>query len=316
MTQRARAEAREPWTAEIELAAERAAAMIARSFPQLGTPVLTRLGEGWDNAAFLVNGTHVFRFPRRAIAAELMETECRILPLIAPELPLRISAPVFVGAATGDYPWPFAGYPLLPGMPLSERDVPEHAAVKLAISLGRFLRALHEIDPERLVARGLPDDKLGRLDHERMMPKVKAWLEELRAAGLVRSSESLIDYLHSVAPAGPRRERLTVVHGDLYARHVFVDDEFRAAGIIDWGDLHRGDPALDLSIGFTLIPPRARPEFFDSYGAVEPRVIELARYRAIYHSAMVAHYGLRIADDQLIDIGIRGLSRASPDACL
>jgi len=312
VTQRARPEAREPWTADIELAPQRAAAMIARSFPQLGTPALTRLGEGWDNAAFLVNGTHVFRFPRRAIAAELIETECRILPLIAPELPLRISVPVFVGAATAGYPWPFAGYPLLPGAPLSERDVPDRADVKLAISLGRFLRALHAIDPERLVAAGLPDDEVGRLDHERMMPKVKARLEELRAAGLVRSSETLIDYLDGVAPAGPRRERLTVVHGDLYARHVLVDDEFRAVGIIDWGDLHRGDPALDLSIGFTLISPQARTDFFDSYGEVEPRTIELARYRAIYHSAMVAHYGLRIAAGDLIDIGIRGLRRASP----
>jgi aminoglycoside phosphotransferase (APT) family kinase protein len=311
VTQRARRAAREPWAAEIELAPERAAAMIARSFPQLGAPVLSRLGEGWDNAASLVNGTHVFRFPRRAIAAELIETECRILPWIAPQLPLRISVPAFVGAATGDYPWPFAGYPLLPGTPLSERDVPEHADAALAVSLGRFLRALHEIDPERLVADGLPDDKIGRLDHERMMPKVRARLEELRAAGLLRSSETLIDYLDSVAP-GPRRERLTVVHGDLYARHVLVDDEFRAVGIIDWGDVHRGDPALDLSIGFTLISPQSRTEFFDSYGAVEPRTIEIARYRAIYHSAMVAHYGLRIAADDLIAIGIRGLRRASP----
>jgi aminoglycoside phosphotransferase (APT) family kinase protein len=312
VTQPARPEAREPWTAEIELAPERAAAMIARSFPALGTPALSRLGEGWDNAAFLVNGTHVFRFPRRAIAAELMETECRILPLIAPQLPLRISVPVFVGAAAGDYPWPFAGYPLLPGTPLSERHVPGHADAKLATSLGRFLRALHEIDPERVVAHGLPDDKIGRLDHERMMPKLKARLEELRAAGLVRSSGTLIDYLDRVAPAGPRRERLTVVHGDLYERHVLVDDGLRAVGIIDWGDLHRGDPALDLSVGFTLISPHARTEFFDSYGAVEPRTIELARYRAIYHSAMVAHYGLRIAADDLIAIGIRGLRRASP----
>ena len=36
------------------------------------------------------------------------------------------------------------------------------------------------------------------------------------------------------------------VHGDLYSRHLLVDDAGRPCGVIDWGDCHVGDPAVDL----------------------------------------------------------------------
>jgi aminoglycoside phosphotransferase (APT) family kinase protein len=299
--------AAEPWAAEIEVTAELAARLVAARFPQLGAPSLTPLGEGWDNAAFLVNGQWVFRFPRRAVAAELIETEARILPLIAPELPLPVPVPVFVAEPIAGYPWPFAGYAMLPGTPLSRNRLCERDETACASSLGAFLRALHAIDAEPLVAAGLPGDKIGRLDHARMRPKFLERLDALHAAGLVRERNALIAFLDRVAPAGPRSDRLAVVHGDLYARHVRMDEDLRVSGIIDWGDLHLGDPALDLSIAFSAISPQARGAFFEAYGADDRRSLELARYRAIYHCAMVVHYGLRVGDAELIEAGTKGL---------
>jgi aminoglycoside phosphotransferase (APT) family kinase protein len=299
--------AAEPWAAEIEVSAELAAGLVAEQFPQLGAPSLTPLGEGWDNAAFLVSGAWVFRFPRRAIAAELIEKEARILPLIAPQLPLPVPVPVFVARATAVYPSPFSGYAMLPGTPLSRTRLREDDDAACATSLGAFLHALHAIDARSLVAAGLPGDKIGRLDHARMRPKFVERLGVLQAAGLVREAAALTALLDRVAPAGPRRDRLVVVHGDLYARHVLVDEHRRASGVIDWGDVHLGDPALDLAIAFSALSAPVRGAFFAAYGPVDPRTLELASYRAIYHSAMVAHYGLRIGDAELIEAGTRGL---------
>jgi aminoglycoside phosphotransferase (APT) family kinase protein len=37
-------------------------------------------------------------------------------------------------------------------------------------------------------------------------------------------------------------------HGDLHVRHLLVDGDGSAAGVIDWGDLCLADAAVDLSI--------------------------------------------------------------------
>lgn len=81
----------------------------------------------------------------------------------------------------------------------------------------------------------------------------------------------------------------------------------RPSGVIDWGDVHLGDPALDLAIAFSVVPRSARTAFFGAYGEVDSIAHELARYRAIYHSAVVAHYGLRIDDPELVAVGTRAL---------
>ena len=98
-----------------------------------------------------------------------------------------------------------------------------------------------------------------------------------------------------------------VVHGDLYARHILVDERAGAVAVIDWGDVHFGDPAVDLSVAFMLLPPHLRGQFLDAYGAAGERTLQLARYRAIYHSALVAHYGHRIGDADLLYSGLLGL---------
>ena len=83
----------DPWKAELEVTQALAQALIAAQFPHLAVESIGALGEGWDNAAFIVNGAFVFRFPRRAIAAKLMQTECRVLPLLVSALPLRLPVP-------------------------------------------------------------------------------------------------------------------------------------------------------------------------------------------------------------------------------
>jgi aminoglycoside phosphotransferase (APT) family kinase protein len=217
--------------------------------------------------------------------------------------------PVFIAPPTAGYPWPFAGYAILRGTPLSGMPLQKFDEAASASALGDFLRALHAIDVGPLVAAGLPGDKVGRLQHARMRPKVVERLEALRRAGFASDAEELTAFLDQVAPTGPRPDNLTVVHGDLYARHVLVDELRRATGIIDWSDVHLGDPALDLAIAFSAVAPAARDAFFAAYGAVDARTLELARYRAIYHSAMVAHYGLRINDAELLSAGTKGLEQ-------
>src|SRR4051812_47028799 len=104
-----------PWDADVDLTPERTSALIESQFPELAPVRVEALGTGWDNVAVRVNGRYVFRFPRRKLAAALIEREAQALPLLAPHLPLPVPVPRFLGGPEGDYLYPFAGYELILG---------------------------------------------------------------------------------------------------------------------------------------------------------------------------------------------------------
>jgi aminoglycoside phosphotransferase (APT) family kinase protein len=302
----------EPWAADVDVTAELARSLIEAQFPELGGAPIEPLGEGWDNAAFLVGGEYVFRFPRRSVAAPLIAREIAILPMLAPHLPRAISAPQFAGTATASYPWPFAGYRSFRGRTLSALHLDDAAYERLAADLGTFLRALHRIDPAPAVAAGLPEDEIGRLDHTERIAKLDGRFAALSSAGLIGETAPLVEFLNGIAPEGPRRDRLCIVHGDLYAKHLFVEEDGGVRGVIDWGDVHLGDPAIDVSVAFELLPPRARSAFTESYGYIDDRTRDLAQYRAIYHAVLVAYYGYRIGNEETLRAGLTGLAHAAP----
>lgn len=296
----------EQWTAEVEIGPGVARAAIARQFPELGSLAVEPFGEGWDNAAFLIGGTYVFRFPRRKVAVDLIERELGLLPVLASQLTLPIPVPLFAGDPSEVFPWPFAGYRLLEGKALDDALLGDDDLVALASQCGTFLRALHAVSPHSMPP--LPGDTIGRLDHARCSIKIRPRLTELQRAGLIEDSAPWLEVLDGIAPDGPRADRACVVHGDLYVRHILVDERGVAAGIIDWGDVHVGDPSLDLAIAFSIFPTAVRSEFARAYGAMDERTWELARYRAIYHSSLVAHYGHTIGDRHLVRAGLDGLA--------
>jgi len=298
------------WTPEIVVDAERARAMIAARFPELRAERVERLGQGWDNAAYLVDGSAVFRFPQRGIAAPLIATEIAVLPMLAAALPVAIPAPRWVGEPDEDYPWRFAGYPLLHGTPVDVARPDDAALAALAGPLGRFLRALHGVETSPVVAAGLPPDRIGRLDSAKRVPQVCERLETLVSRGIVREADAarLLETFVADAPVGAP-SRLAVLHGDLYARHLLLDEANSLAGVIDWGDVHLGDPAVDLSVVHEIVPRSAHGAFFAEYGPVDERTWRRARWRAIHHAVLVAEYGTAIGDAALADGGLAGLRR-------
>src|SRR5262245_40787276 len=99
-----------PWKADWVVTQELAKSLIEASCPSLMPASVREFAAGWDNSVFLVNDSFVFRFPRRRIAAPLIETEVRLLPWLAGQLPLPIPNPCFVGALSSEYPYRCAGY--------------------------------------------------------------------------------------------------------------------------------------------------------------------------------------------------------------
>ncbi len=278
-----------PWTAEVVVDAALARALLEEQFPRLAPAQVERLGEGWDNHVFAVGGEWVFRFPRRKIAVPLLEAELRILPRIASLLPLAIPFPELRGAPSRRFPWPFAGYRKLPGQTADRAGLTDDQRAAAAAPLGRFLRALHALSPS-----GAPHDTLGRLDAARLRGELRRRLGDAVPAW--------ID--DPIRPPGSA----VLVHGDLHARQLLFEDGV-LRGVLDWGDVHAGDPACDLAVAHAFLPPAARPTFVAAYGHVDEATWRLARLRALHISAALAEYARDTADGPLLEEATAALRR-------
>lgn len=296
----------QPWKPERVVDAELARALLEEAFADLGSVRVEPFGVGWDNTSYLVNDELVFRFPRREIAVGLLEQEIRILPELAPHLPLPVPVPTHVGEPTERFPWPFAGYRLIRGRTADTARLDTPARERAAGPLGAFLAALHGQSAVGLREHGVVHDELDRLDLRKRIPRVEERLGEAVEAGLLDDLEPWRAILDE-APRDWIPGRATLVHGDLYARHVLVDDGGAPCGVIDWGDLHLGDPATDLSLAAGFLPPEARGAFREAYGPIDPDTWRMARFRALFSAAAVVAYGHDTGDRAMLVEGLVNL---------
>ena len=273
------------WDAEVTVDEALARRLLEGQFPDLASLPIVMLGSGWDNTVYTVGGEWVFRFPRREVVLPGLRLEIEFLPQLAPLLPAAIPMPERIGEPSEAFPWPFFGARLLPGVELA--DAPETDRETLAVELARFLRTLHRDEAVQAVGRPLPENWTRRADMEVRVPYVLDKLVELEALWQApRHVRALIGDARSLPPPEPR----AVCHGDLHFRHVLVENG-GMSGVIDWIDLCRGEPALDLQTVWSLLPPAARPAFLAEYGDVDEETLLRARVVAIHLGAALLDYG-------------------------
>lgn len=226
--------------------AEECRAVLAAAFPELRVQQVRFLAEGWDSSVFEVDRETVFRFPKRAAVDRTLQTEIRLLPELAPLLPVLIPEFTYVSGPIGSHPWHAVGYPKLIGAPL--HDVPHTSALvaEIAPRLAALLQALHRFPVGRARALGVPMFSPGQwLDrHRRLATSARGIVQEQLDA----STAGRFGAFWEEVPADPafRRYRPSLVHGDLTAEHVLIADG-QVAGVIDFGDVMVADPALDLA---------------------------------------------------------------------
>jgi len=184
--------------------------------------------------------------------------------------------PEHIGAPSETFPWPFFGARMLPGLEIS--DAPQVSREALASQLGQLLRTLHGRDVLDALGGRLPENWTRRAD---MAARVPMTVERLATVDELWHAPDHVHALLDEALALPPPEPKAVCHGDLHFRHVLVDGD-RVAGLLDWIDLCRGDPALDLQIVWSVLPPEQRDAFFDAYGDVDERTLLRARAIAFF----------------------------------
>jgi aminoglycoside 2''-phosphotransferase len=208
------------------MTSEMAALIVAEQFPQFGGASISFLGAGDDNDAFEVNSQWVFRFPKHAVQNERAAMEARVVRHIADRLPLAVPRFEFAGAASELHPFRFDVYRKIPGT--SWKDIePAILSDAVARQLGEFLSALHAIPIAEVEPLGIGSDReytmAARLSELKNPPAVRVLLPEYDGPSLL-------------------------IHNDLLAEHVLIDPLTSCVtGIIDFGDMACGDPAVDFA---------------------------------------------------------------------
>jgi aminoglycoside phosphotransferase (APT) family kinase protein len=263
--------------------------LIGNQFAPLPRRSLSLLSEGWDYVVYRVDDEWVFRFPRRFVVVAGMENELAVLPRLGELLPVAVPVPAQVGRPDERFPWAFYGARFLPGVEAGDAKLSDDERVGLARPLALALRALHGQATHAAVGDDLPADPMGRGDMRARVPRTREAIDGVAELGLWRapaSVETILEQALHLPPAEPS----AICHGDLHFRQLLVDGG-ALSGIIDWVDVCRADPGIDLQLLWSFFPPAGRAAFLEAYGPVSEESLLRARVLALFLSAILARYG-------------------------
>ncbi len=267
--------------AEIDIDEALVRRLLEEQHRDLAGEPLEPAASGWDNAMFRLGDALALRLPRRASAVPFLEREQRWLPRLAPSLPLPVPSAVRLGRSGSGYPWPWSVVRWLAGNP-AEREA---LAADQAAALAAFLRALHRpapADAPENPFRGVPLATRAPALDER-------WQRVARETELVTRA---IRRAWSAALEAPLDSAPTWIHGDLHPGNVLVRDG-ALAGVLDWGDMARGDRATDLAAPWMLLESAdARLECLRELDALGGATLARARGWAVYFGSVFLDAGL------------------------
>jgi aminoglycoside phosphotransferase (APT) family kinase protein len=243
-----------PATVDVSAAVVRR--LIRQQRPDLADRSLVRIANGWDNVTFRLGDELAVRLPRRPEAVPLILHEQQYLPGIASRSPAAVPVPVHAGRPTPYFPWPWSIVRWVHGTPAVGVGPPGRGPA--AEGLAAFLIALHvpaeagvPVNPFRGVALGDREATvLERLKDGERYPQAAA----LRALWAEACAAKAWD--------GPAM----MLHGDLHPGNILLNADGALAGVIDFGDVGAGDPAVDLAAGWLTFDAGARRQFIGAFG--------------------------------------------------
>jgi aminoglycoside phosphotransferase (APT) family kinase protein len=283
--------------AEVEIDERQARRLLAAQHPDLADLPIVSIASGWDNHLLRLGDELALRFPRRQLAAQLILNEQRWLPQLKERLPLAIPAPVRIGGAQFQYPWAWSVTPWIEGE-TADLAPPDSNQGEL---LATFFEALHRpapADAPHNPYRGMPlgeraDEFAGRLT---------------RLRGKTDILDGRVHALWSDALAAANDTAPSWIHGDLHPRNVLID-KGRLAGVIDWGDIARGDRACDLAAVWMLLPQlESRKRAVAACRSVSEAAWRRARGWALLFAVILLSTGL-VDDARMVTIAERTIAR-------
>ena len=278
--------------------------LLAAQFPQWAELAIQRVeSSGTDNALYRLGDHMVVRLPRIHWAVGQPEKEVEWMPRLAPSLPLAVPAPLALGAPGEGYPWHWSVCPWIEGETATlDRVDPREAAV----ALGRFVAALHRVDPTdgpapgaHNVDRGVP-----------LANRDAATREAIGALGRAIDAAAVTAAWEAALAAKPWDGHGVWIHGDLQAGNLLAIDG-RLSAVIDFGCLGVGDPACDVMAAWSYFGADVR-DTFRAELTIDDATWARGRGWALSTALIAIPYYER-TNPVLADIGRRSIAEALAD---
>lgn len=263
---------------EIELCAELVRSLVKDQHPDLADHPVTFGARGWDNQIWRLGDDLAVRLPWQTDAADaLLLKEHRWVPILAAQLPLAVPVPQRLGMPSELYPHPWVVTTWVSGTPADR--APATPGEPAADALVAFLTAMHQPAPPEAPegrSRGgslnqVAESVSWQLD---LMADLCAAVEGVES-GSVPDPGAVRAIWDDAISAPEWTEPARWLHGDLHPANVLTT-EGSICGVIDFGDLCAGDPALDLAAAWILLPDR---ESIDRFRSNHPLARESATWR-------------------------------------
>lgn len=234
--------------------------LVESSLPSYaGLPVAPLPVTGSTNALFRLGSELLVRMPRQRGGSATVLKEARWVPLLASELPVAVPTVVALGEPGLGYPEVWAVTTWIEGAP----PAPGSCSASIGRELAGLVGSLRSVPvpPAAYSDPGLSWYRGGRLaDLESDFATSLAACLEIDGVGLD------LDRAGAVWSAALRAERellgreATWVHGDLLAENLLVS-QGSLGGVLDFGGLCVGDPAVDLVVAWEVLDAPGRAAF-------------------------------------------------------
>jgi aminoglycoside 2''-phosphotransferase len=271
---------------------------IALFEPNLSIQTVERNDEGLVNSVLIVNGRHVFRFPKRDWAIDHLRQEANCLALARQHLTLTLPRWTVYESKQLDHP--FVSYDWILGEALTRNTLlrlpmPDRQAV--AEQLGTFLHQMHTIPLAEVEKAGIRPSVTNRTQEQ--WQKLYDDVREHLFPHLMQISRDWVDQHFAPVLDDPNFMAcdLVFMNGDLGGYHLLYNpDTRRLNGIIDFGTAGLGDPADDFSCLINQFGETIIRQMEPMYPDIEKQ-IERARFRAGTLELQWLLGGLRYPDE-------------------
>ncbi len=299
--------------------------IIETCFPDIQVTHIRFVGGGTCRV-FTVNHALIFRFPHGGGSVDdgdsleddgaFLYHEKRVYDSVAPLLPLPIPRYRYFSTGCEQFPYPIAGYEMLPGRSLSACQLTSQELAGVAQQIGEFLSALHSVPFSALPAELQPPSpaSLGRSNARSLFRQVEAQAFPLLSPADQAWTSRLfqeIDSDYSLREITP-----VFTHGDFDGSNILYDESRGAvSGVIDFEEAgQKGDPAVDFCAllgGFgTAFLDAALDAYTLGVSAAMRRRIELLARRILFIELL---YGVQVNDRRFIENARQRLHRARHD---
>lgn len=210
----------------------------------------------------------IVRSPRRWSVVQAARLEARVVALLHSRLPVAVPE----WRSSTDQ---VIAYPRLDGMPAVAMDPekgivwnrvdPSSPSTVFIDSFARAVAALQSVDAQAIEAAGIPRKSIAdiRETHAKAMDIARP---------LLSPPETVWTRWHAwLDNDAVWPQHLALVHGDLHAGHLLLDEDGRVTGILDWTEAHVGDPATDFAMFYGAFGKAALDDGLARYEAAGGR---------------------------------------------